>query len=69
MSAKPRAKPRTRQPERPRRGAWRTAGLIAIVIVGALTYANSLAAPFIFDDDAVVVENATIRSSSPSRAC
>ena len=68
MSAKPRAKPRTRQPERPRRGAWRTAALIAIVIVGALTYANSLAAPFIFDDDAVVVENATIRSSSPLSA-
>jgi len=68
MSAKPRAKPRTRQPERPRRGAWRTAALIAIVIVGALTYANSLASPFIFDDDAVVVENATIRSSSPLSA-
>jgi Flp pilus assembly protein TadD len=65
MPAKPRAKPRTRQPARPRRGSWRAAALILIVIVGALTYANSLSAPFIFDDDAVVVENATIRSSSP----
>jgi Flp pilus assembly protein TadD len=65
MSAKPRAKPRTRQPERPHRGSWRAAALVAIVIAGALTYANSLSSPFIFDDDAVVVENATIRSPSP----
>jgi hypothetical protein len=60
-----RAKARTRQPEQPRRSSWRAPALIVIVIVGALTYANSLSAPFIFDDDAVVVENATIRSSNP----
>ena len=41
---------------------WRAAALI--VIVGALTYANVLSAPFIYDDDAVVAENTTIQSPS-----
>jgi tetratricopeptide (TPR) repeat protein len=62
MSAKHRAKARTRRSQPPPGGRWRAAALI--LIVGALTYANSLSAPFIFDDDAVVVENATIQSPS-----
>ena len=31
------------------------------LLAGALTYANALSAPFIFDDQATVVQNATIR--------
>src|SRR4029453_12410045 len=44
----------------------RRAGLIAVV--GAVTYATSLSGPFLFDDDASVVENTTIRNLRPSVA-
>ena len=37
---------------------WRVA---IIVLAGTLAYANSLSGPFIFDDDATVVENTSIR--------
>jgi hypothetical protein len=37
---------------------WRVA---FIVLAGTLAYANSLSGPFIFDDDATVVENTSIR--------
>ena len=45
---------------------WRRACLIAVV--GAVTYATSLSGPFLFDDDASVVENTTIRNLRPSVA-
>jgi protein O-mannosyl-transferase len=49
-------------PVRPRpRTAWRVA---AIVLVGAIVYANSLSNPFILDDDETVVENQSIRAVS-----
>ena len=44
----------------PRRGILLAVALI--LLVGALTFVNSLSAPFIYDDDAVVAENATIKS-------
>ena len=48
---------------RPRTSFWR----IAIVVsAGILAYANSLSGPFIFDDDATVVENTQIRDWHPS---
>jgi Flp pilus assembly protein TadD len=61
MPAKLRSKTRTtRQFSPPRGGVLRSATLI--VIVGALTFANGLSAPFIYDDAAVIAANATIRS-------
>jgi tetratricopeptide (TPR) repeat protein len=45
---------------------WRRACLIAVV--GAVTYAASLSGPFLFDDDASVVDNTTIRNLRPSVA-
>src|SRR5262245_41089224 len=53
-------------PEQPRRWSWWRAALI--VGVGALVYANSLSGPFIFDDEASIVENTQIRSLAPSVA-
>jgi tetratricopeptide (TPR) repeat protein len=48
----------------PLRGVrWRAA---ILVIAAALAYANSLSKPFIFDDDASIVENTTIRDLRPS---
>jgi tetratricopeptide (TPR) repeat protein len=38
---------------------WR---VTAIVIAGVLAYANSLSSPFIFDDEATIVENRAIRT-------
>ena len=32
-----------------------------VVLAGILVYANSLSAPFIFDDEATIVENTSIR--------
>ncbi len=40
---------------------WRAA---LIVFAGALVYANSLSAPFIFDDEVSIVRNAAIRAPS-----
>jgi Flp pilus assembly protein TadD len=63
MPAKRRPKaPSPRQSAPQRRRNLRAAALI--VVVGALTFANSLSAPFIYDDSAVIAENATIRSPS-----
>src|SRR5437870_8203141 len=42
--------------------------LCVVLVAGALTYANSLSGPFIFDDDAAVVENAQIRNVRPTVA-
>jgi hypothetical protein len=43
---------------------WRC---IALVLAGTLTYLNSLANPFVFDDEATIVENEQIRDlSSPA---
>jgi Flp pilus assembly protein TadD len=44
---------------------WR---LAIVVLAGVLAYSNSLAGPFIFDDTASVVENASIRDWRPSTA-
>jgi len=61
MPAKLRSKARTTSQSRPPRGGLlRSATLI--VIVGALTFANGLSAPFIYDDAAVIAANATSRS-------
>ena len=63
MPAKRRRKAQPHHPSRPpRSGVIRAAALI--IVVGSLTFANSLSAPFIYDDDAVIAENATIRSPS-----
>jgi protein O-mannosyl-transferase len=43
----------------PPTGLWWRAALI--VVVGALTYSNSLAGPFILDDQSTIVENRQIR--------
>jgi tetratricopeptide (TPR) repeat protein len=55
--------PLTRAPQPPStpRSAvwWRVA---VIVIAGVIAYTNSLSGPFIFDDDATLVENRSIRS-------
>src|SRR6266542_3377164 len=40
----------------------------AIVLAGMLAYANSLSAPFIFDDNATVVQNTHIRDWHPAVA-
>src|SRR6266542_1545511 len=45
--------------------SWRAA---AIVLAGMLAYANSLSAPFIFDDNATVVQNTHIRDWHPAVA-
>jgi tetratricopeptide (TPR) repeat protein len=39
-----------------------------LLLAGALAYANSLSGPFIFDDDASIVENTTIREMRPATA-
>jgi protein O-mannosyl-transferase len=39
-----------------------------LVLAGAITYATSVSRPFIFDDDAAIVENAQIRELTPSVA-
>lgn len=45
-------------------GSWWRMGLI--VIAGLVAYANSLSGPFVFDDRATIIENASIRDwSSP----
>jgi protein O-mannosyl-transferase len=46
----------------PPTGLWWRAALI--VVVGALTYSNSLAGPFILDDQSTIVENRQIRALS-----
>jgi protein O-mannosyl-transferase len=46
----------------PRTGLWWQAALI--VVVGALTYSNSLAGPFILDDQSTIVDNRQIRELS-----
>jgi len=43
---------------RPSALSWRP---LALVLVGALAYANSLAGPFIFDDNLAILQNAQIR--------
>jgi len=50
----------------PRSAIWLRAAIL--IAAGALAYANSLSSPFIFDDEATVVENAGIRSLSPTVA-
>ena len=35
--------------------------LLALVVVGALIYANTLQSPFIFDDDLIIIDNPAIR--------
>src|SRR5262245_2525872 len=40
----------------------------AILLAGALTYANSLSGPFVFDDRATVLDNASIRDLRGIRA-
>jgi protein O-mannosyl-transferase len=49
-------------------GPWRVERIwlraAGIALAGILTYSNSLSAPFIFDDHATVVQNATIRDLS-----
>ena len=61
MPVKRRPHPRTPPPAPPpAAGSWRAVALI--LVVGALTFANSLAAPFLYDDAAAVVENTSIQS-------
>ena len=58
--------PGTRNPEPPKALLWRPALIIAAIL---LVYANSLSAPFIFDDDVSIVSNPAIRSltTAPSQ--
>jgi protein O-mannosyl-transferase len=60
-----RSQPQPPSPPR-RRAIWLRAFVIAIAV--GLAYANSLAGPFIFDDEATVVENPEIRDLRPSVA-
>ncbi|NQU10155.1 tetratricopeptide repeat protein, partial [bacterium] len=48
-----------------RRIPWRRLGPWLLVLVVFLAYANSLSAPFLFDDVAAIVENPTIRQLWP----
>jgi len=50
----------------PHRSVWWRAAIV--VAAGIVAYANSLSGPFIFDDDASIVENTQIRSLAPSVA-
>src|SRR5262245_12891373 len=45
--------------------SWKVAAAaVGLMLACAAVYANSLAAPFIFDDRSAIVENPTIRSLS-----
>jgi tetratricopeptide (TPR) repeat protein len=59
VSKQRRAAPRPPTPAGPAPAVWWRVAII--VLAGTLAYANSLSGPFIFDDDATVVENTSIR--------
>src|SRR5688572_17551763 len=44
------------------KSSWELGIALILAAVGALVYANSLPAPFTFDDEAAIVENPSIRS-------
>src|SRR5262249_17439405 len=56
------------RPARPaaRRALWLRSAVI--LVAGVAAYANSVSGPFIFDDEATIVENASIRDLGPSIA-
>ena len=65
----PHAEPRTqnRHPANPAPGTENRGSLVraaVIVLAAAVVYANSLSAPFIFDDEVAIVANPAIRSLS-----
>ena len=45
----------------PRAGAWRWLAPAGLVLALVLAYANTLHAPFLFDDTGAVLHNPTIR--------
>ncbi|MCY2931526.1 MAG: tetratricopeptide repeat protein [Planctomycetota bacterium] len=53
------------RPGRPSSARWGWACVVLIVLAGAGAYGNSFGGPFLFDDEAAIVDNATIRRLWP----